>query len=135
MILAGGAFNTPQLLMLSGIGDPDVLGKYGIRTRVPLRGVGRNLQDRYEVPVVNRMVRPWEMLEGATFTTSGSAVPRLGDAAQAGIYTTNGALLSRRAALGGRQAGAGSVLLRACSPTSAATSPDTRRRSASATTA
>src|SRR6185436_18634671 len=59
VILAGGAFNTPQLLMLSGIGDPDVLGACGIRTRVPLRGVGRNLQDRYEVPVVNRTARPW----------------------------------------------------------------------------
>ena len=70
VILAGGAFNTPQLLMLSGIGDPDLLGKFDIRTRVPLRGVGRNLQDRYEVPVVNRMVKPWEMLEGATFTTA-----------------------------------------------------------------
>ena len=38
VILAGGAFNTPQLLMLSGIGDPDLLGKFDIRTRVPLPG-------------------------------------------------------------------------------------------------
>src|SRR4030095_7574486 len=49
VILAGGAFNTPQLLMLSGIGDPDVLSRFGIRARVPLNGVRRHLQDRYEV--------------------------------------------------------------------------------------
>jgi len=75
VILAGGAFNTPQLLMLSGIGDPDVLSKYGIPTRVPLRGVGRNLQDRYEVPVVNRMARSWDMLEGALCSAPVSAGP------------------------------------------------------------
>jgi len=101
VIIAGGAFNTPQLLMLSGIGDPDVLEKCGIRTRVPLRGVGRNLQDRYEVPVVNRMIRPWDMLEGATFTTSDSQY-RDWAARRQGVYTTNGALLSvvQRSAVG-----------------------------------
>jgi choline dehydrogenase-like flavoprotein len=92
VILAGGAFNTPQLLMLSGIGDPDVLGKVGIRTRIPLRGVGRNLQDRYEVPVVNRMVRPWSMLENATFTTSDPQY-RSWSEDRRGIYATNGTLL------------------------------------------
>ena len=55
MILAGGAFNTPQLLMLSGVGPRAMLERFGIRVRVDLPGVGRNLQDRYEVCVVNRM--------------------------------------------------------------------------------
>jgi choline dehydrogenase len=45
VILSGGAFNSPQLLMLSGIGDPDELGTHGIETRVASLGVGRNLQD------------------------------------------------------------------------------------------
>ena len=54
VILSGGAFNTPQLLMLSGIGPPEVLRAHGITTRVALPGVGRNLQDRYEVSVVSR---------------------------------------------------------------------------------
>jgi choline dehydrogenase-like flavoprotein len=101
VILAGGAFNTPQLLMLSGIGDPDVLGKFGIRTRVPLRGVGRNLQDRYEVPVVNRMVRPWQMLDGAKFTTADGQY-RSWSEDRRGIYTTNGTLLCvvQRSAVG-----------------------------------
>lgn len=92
VILAGGAFNTPQLLMLSGVGDPDVLGKSGIQTRVPLRGVGRNLQDRYEVPVINRMKKAWEMLDGATFTANDRQY-RAWTARRKGIYTTNGALL------------------------------------------
>jgi len=93
VILAGGAFNTPQLLMLSGVGDPAVLQKCGIQTRVPLPGVGRNLQDRYEVPVVNRMTHPWEMLEGATFTTQDRQY-RDWAGRRKGIYTTNGALVS-----------------------------------------
>ena len=45
MILAGGVINSPQLLMLSGIGDPDELRAHGIAVTAPLPGVGRNLQD------------------------------------------------------------------------------------------
>ena len=41
--------------MLSGIGPPDELGKHKIPVLVPLEGVGRNLQDRYEVGVVSEM--------------------------------------------------------------------------------
>jgi choline dehydrogenase-like flavoprotein len=101
VILAGGTFNTPQLLMLSGIGDPRVLDKVGIPTRVPLRGVGRNLQDRYEVPVVNRMRKPWAMLEGATFTAQDRQY-REWAAHRKGVYVSNGALLAvvQRSAVG-----------------------------------
>jgi choline dehydrogenase-like flavoprotein len=52
VILAAGAFNTPQLLKLSGVGPADELDDHGIPTIVDLPGVGRNLQDRYEVGVV-----------------------------------------------------------------------------------
>ena len=45
VILAGGAINSPQLLMLSGIGDPDHLRDHGIDVVAPLRGVGQNLSD------------------------------------------------------------------------------------------
>jgi choline dehydrogenase/4-pyridoxate dehydrogenase len=45
VILAGGVINSPQLLMLSGIGDPAELGAHGINVQVPLPGVGKNLQD------------------------------------------------------------------------------------------
>jgi choline dehydrogenase/4-pyridoxate dehydrogenase len=49
VILAGGVINSPQLLMLSGIGDPDELAAHGIDVQVPLPGVGKNLQDHISV--------------------------------------------------------------------------------------
>ncbi|HXQ52526.1 MAG TPA: GMC family oxidoreductase N-terminal domain-containing protein [Stellaceae bacterium] len=45
IILSGGAYNSPQLLMLSGIGPADELRAKGIEPRVDLRGVGKNLWD------------------------------------------------------------------------------------------
>ena len=45
VILSAGVIKSPQLLQLSGIGDPDDLRALGIEPRVALRGVGRNLQD------------------------------------------------------------------------------------------
>lgn len=67
VILAGGAFNTPQLLMLSGIGPRPILEAHGIEVRNDLEGVGQNLQDRYEVVIVHRMRKPWSSLKGARF--------------------------------------------------------------------
>lgn len=52
VILAAGAYQTPKLLMLSGIGPEAELNRHNIRLRHALPGVGRNLQDHYEVPVV-----------------------------------------------------------------------------------
>src|SRR3954454_10814165 len=68
VILSGGVFNTPQLLMLSGIGPRVELERHGIAVRVDLPGVGENLQDRYEVSIVNRMKDDWQVLSGARFT-------------------------------------------------------------------
>jgi choline dehydrogenase len=48
VILCGGAVNTPQLLMLSGIGPVEHLQSMGIEVRADLPGVGRNLQDHYQ---------------------------------------------------------------------------------------
>jgi choline dehydrogenase-like flavoprotein len=45
VIVSSGAFQTPQLLMLSGIGDATALGKHGIESQHHLPGVGQNLQD------------------------------------------------------------------------------------------
>jgi choline dehydrogenase len=67
VILAGGAFNTPQLLMLSGIGPKEDLEARGIRVVHPLEGVGKNLQDRYEVGVVNWLDKDWNALKGAEY--------------------------------------------------------------------
>ncbi|MEQ9495510.1 MAG: GMC family oxidoreductase N-terminal domain-containing protein [Deltaproteobacteria bacterium] len=52
VILAAGAFNSPQLLMLSGVGDPEHLAAHSIDVVAARPGVGRNLQDRNEVAVV-----------------------------------------------------------------------------------
>ena len=51
IILAAGVVNSPHLLMLSGIGDPDLLTRHGIAVAAPLRGVGRNLQDHVSIGV------------------------------------------------------------------------------------
>ena len=49
VILSGGAINSPQLLMLSGIGDPAQLRRHGIEPVVSAKAVGRNLQDHLAV--------------------------------------------------------------------------------------
>ena len=58
VVLAGGAINSPQLLMLSGIGDPDGLRAHGIDAAVPLPGVGRNLSDHTSAALVFRRRQP-----------------------------------------------------------------------------
>ena len=94
VILAGGAFNTPQLLMLSGIGPREVLERQHIPVRVDLRGVGRNLQDRYEIAVVNRMNFPaWQVYKGVEFSPEDPQF-RQWQASRYGIYATNGSVLS-----------------------------------------
>lgn len=93
VILAGGAFNTPQLLMLSGIGPKDHLAEYGITTRVDLPGVGTNLQDRYEVGVVSRMKNDWKVLKDAKFAP-GDPQYREWESRREGVYATNGAVLA-----------------------------------------
>ncbi|HVV94869.1 MAG TPA: GMC family oxidoreductase N-terminal domain-containing protein [Hyphomicrobiales bacterium] len=54
VILAGGVINSPQLLMLSGIGDPEELARHGIAVHTPLPGVGKNLQDHLSAGVEYR---------------------------------------------------------------------------------
>src|SRR5579884_20427 len=51
IILCGGAINSPQLLLLSGIGPQDHLGALGIPVVQHLPGVGQNLQDHYSAPI------------------------------------------------------------------------------------
>jgi choline dehydrogenase-like flavoprotein len=52
VILAAGSLVTPQLLMLSGIGGTDQLKSHGITCHVDLPGVGENLIDHPEVPII-----------------------------------------------------------------------------------
>ena len=104
VILSGGSFNTPQLLMLSGIGASGELAALGIPCRRDLPGVGKNLQDRYEVPVVATVTDSFHSLAGLSTTSHGDAAkndPHLKqwvenagrDANRRGLYATNGGLI------------------------------------------
>lgn len=55
VILSAGAINSPQLLHLSGIGDPAHLERIGVAVRHALPGVGQNLSDHYVVRLVARL--------------------------------------------------------------------------------
>lgn len=94
VILAGGAFNTPQLLMLSGIGSRDELEPFGIKVLVDLPGVGKNLQDRYEIAVGNRMAFPqWELYDRVKFSSVDPQFQQW-NLCRTGVYATNGSVLS-----------------------------------------
>lgn len=96
IILAGGAYNTPQLLMLSGIGRREQLEPLGIPVRIDLPGVGRNLQDRYEVGVVFEMREDWIVNAGATFSDNPDFDPALKQwlDSRSGVYTSGGSALA-----------------------------------------
>jgi len=67
VILSAGAIQSPQILMLSGIGDPVELKKVGIDVLTSLPGVGKNLQDHFwsgvsmetNAPSANSILKPW----------------------------------------------------------------------------
>jgi choline dehydrogenase len=61
IILCGGAINSPQLLQLSGVGDPEHLRAAGVRPLHALPGVGQNLQDHLEVYVQHACTQPVTM--------------------------------------------------------------------------
>lgn len=77
VIVSAGAINSPQLLQLSGVGDPELLSGFGIETISALPGVGRNLQDhldyciyyRSRVPTLNNRLYPWwgKLFAGAQY--------------------------------------------------------------------
>ena len=97
VILCGGAINSPQLLMLSGIGPAEHLAAMGIEPAHDLPGVGQNLQDHYQVRFVYKcteaitvndiMMSPMRMaimgLQYALFRTG----PLTASAGQVGIFT------------------------------------------------
>ncbi|MBW3562305.1 MAG: GMC family oxidoreductase N-terminal domain-containing protein [Actinobacteria bacterium] len=66
VIISGGAINSPQLLLLSGIGPADELRDVGIELAHDLPGVGRNLQDHLAVGVY------YETLKGRTLQDAGT---------------------------------------------------------------
>ena len=91
VILAAGAFETPAILLRSGIGPRDATGQ---PARVELPAVGEHLHDRYEIGVISEMKKPFALLAGVKF----EADP--GDPAYAewlasgrGVYATSGVVV------------------------------------------
>ena len=64
VILCGGAFNTPQLLQLSGVGNADELRALGVDVVADLPGVGENLQDHLEVYIQYSCTQPVSVAPG-----------------------------------------------------------------------
>jgi choline dehydrogenase len=99
VILAAGAFNSPQLLMLSGIGPRQHLEEYGIPVLVERPGVGLNLQDRYEVGVISQIDSAFDILRDCRLqppTASDASPDRCLDAWQrdhTGPYAANGVIV------------------------------------------
>jgi choline dehydrogenase len=85
VILCGGAINSPQLLLLSGVGDPALLARHGIAVVAASPAVGRNLQDHLAVSYLYRSKVP---------TLNDELVPLLGKVKVAVRY-----LLTRRGPL------------------------------------
>ena len=71
VILSAGAIQSPQVLMLSGMGDRDILESFGIPVVQHLPGVGQNLHDHIwtgvsgftNIPMGNSLIRPWPMFK------------------------------------------------------------------------
>ena len=94
VILCGGAYNTPQLLKLSGIGPREELEKFQIPVRVELPGVGRNLQDRYEIGVISEVKEDFVLLKNLAMCEPARRQqpdPALKEwrEKKTGLYTTN----------------------------------------------
>lgn len=93
VILACGAFNTPQLLKLSGVGPKDELTGLGIDVKVELPGVGTNLQDRYEVGVVSQTGDDFALIDGCNFGATESDRCLDDWRNGKGVYTSNGGVV------------------------------------------
>jgi choline dehydrogenase len=98
VILCGGAYNTPQLLKLSGIGPKTELENLQIKVQVDLPGVGANLQDRYEIGVVSEVAKDFVLLKNLAMGEPAPGQPP--DAAlkewrekKTGLYTTNAVII------------------------------------------
>ena len=95
IVVASGSLVTPKLLMLSGLGPADHLGEHGISTIIDLPGVGQNLIDHPEVPVISVANGPygyfrqgvgWRMLKnGINFKLFGNG-PILSAGFEAGAF-------------------------------------------------
>lgn len=86
-IVSGGAVNSPQLLMLSGIGDAEELKAVGVTPRHHLPGVGKNLQDHFRVMVRVEIDQPLTLF-GLPEAVAVAAIDEFATH-QTGIFATN----------------------------------------------
>ncbi|PVI00425.1 GMC oxidoreductase [Periconia macrospinosa] len=95
VIVSGGAFNTPQILKLSGVGPADELTQHGISVVVDLPAVGTNLQDNYEGGVHVEAARPFEsVFMNCTWRAPGDPCLRQWEADGSGAYGIGAAPVS-----------------------------------------
>ncbi|KAI0226595.1 hypothetical protein L0F63_000163 [Massospora cicadina] len=93
IIISGGTFNTPQILMLSGVGDKHHLTELGIPVVSNVPGVGRNMMDRYEIGIVNQYPRDFKLTKACKFTpTEDDPCYQEYLYKRTGPYTSNGIL-------------------------------------------
>lgn len=95
IVLCGGAINSPQLLMLSGIGPKEELSNHGIPVVHELAGVGKNLQDHLDITLMIRET------SGRAISLSPSAIPRMFVDLIRFIFKRRGVLASNASEAGG----------------------------------
>ena len=99
VLLSAGAVQSPQILQLSGIGDPDQLSAVGVKPVHPLKGVGENLQDHldvilsWETPTVKTA---YSSSTGLSRLTTGLAYMMFGKGGGAQNFLESGAFLTSR---------------------------------------
>jgi len=81
VVISGGSINSPKLLELSGIGQPDLLKSFGIDVAHELPGVGENLRDHYSPRMKYSITEP-----NATFNERGTGLRLVGEAMKYGLF-------------------------------------------------
>ncbi|WP_032374075.1 GMC family oxidoreductase [Rhodococcoides fascians] len=76
VLVTSGAYGSPKLLQLSGIGHPDDLAEAGVQVRHPLEGVGRNLQDHCDLDVIYEL-RDYQSLDRLNLVRPATALAGL----------------------------------------------------------
>lgn len=100
VIISGGAYNTPQLLKLSGIGPRKELENFDIDVKLDLPGVGKNLQDHHEIGVSARTDSEISLLKDCNFLANGAASDpciqnwEKPNPLEKGVYATNGVAIA-----------------------------------------
>ncbi|MEL1263574.1 choline dehydrogenase [Pseudoxanthomonas putridarboris] len=103
VLLSGGAINSPQLLMLSGIGPAEHLREHGITVRHDLPGVGRNLQDHLDICTLQHSTqrvtydRASELKTAFDYFLRGHRGPGSSNIAEAGAFVRSSLAQDERA--------------------------------------